>query len=219
MSAPACAWVLAIARRHSKRFIVENATVLDDSAMAVIGVFVDADVGHDHQSWDLVLHRFDGPLHDAVRIEPRTPPRIFPVGNPKEDDGGNPQGRNLTCLFHQEIDRETELARHRANLLPPIPPFDDEQRINQVGRGQARLPHHATKCLMLPQPPEPLYWKGHRITSSGDSSRTPRGRAQKSCRPICHPESRRDGGYAFEPSDRWHPTLSYSPRSSRSGPT
>src|SRR5712692_10302189 len=103
--------------------------------------------------------------------------------------------------------------------LAPVSPFDDEQRINQVGRGQTRLPYHAAKCLMLPQPPEPLYWEGHRITFWGDSSRTPRGRAQKSCRPICHPASRRDGGYVFGPSDRWHLIRSYPLRSSRSGPT
>ena len=118
-----------------QRFIVENASFLDDTAMAVIGVFVDADIGHDQQPRHLVLYRFDGPLHDAVRIEPRTPAIVFPVRNPKKNDGGNPQGRNLTRLFHQEIDREPELARHRDDFLPPVSPFDDEQRIDEIGRG------------------------------------------------------------------------------------
>ena len=82
-----------------QRFIVENATVLYNSAMAMICVFVDADVGHDHQPRDLVLHRFDGPLHDAVRIKPRTSPRIFPVRNPKEDDGGIPKAAISLASF------------------------------------------------------------------------------------------------------------------------
>jgi hypothetical protein len=76
-----------------------------------------------------------------------------------------------------------------------------------------------TKGLMLPQPPEALYRKGHRITSFGDSLRTPEYRAQKSYRPISHPASRRDVGYAFGPSDRWHLIRSYPLRPSRAAPT
>jgi len=169
-----------------QRFIIENASVLDDPAMAMIGVFIDADISHDHQPRHLVLHRFDSPLHDAVRIESRAPPTVFPIGNAEEDDGGNPQGRNLTGLFHQEINRKSELARHRGDLFSSILPLDDEQRVDEVRRGQARLPHHSAKALMLPQPSEPLYWKGHGLTSSGDSSRTGRGRAQKSDQLVCH---------------------------------
>src|SRR5262245_12627818 len=187
--------------------------------MAVIRVFVDTDIGHNHQPWHLVFYGFDGALHDAVRIEPRASSRIFPIRNSKEDDGGNPQGRNLICLFHQVIDRKPELARHGGDLLPPVSPFNHEQWIDQVGRSQARFPHHATKGLMLPEPPEPLYRETHRITSSGDSSKTGRGRARKLDRPICHPESHRGAGYGFWPSGRWHLRASYSLLSSRWEPT
>ena len=61
--------------------------------------------------------------------------------------------------------------------------------------------------------------EGHRITFFGDWSRTTGCRAQKSCRLMFHPASRRDVGYACGPSDRWHLIQSYLPRPSRLAPT
>jgi len=84
----------------------------------------------------------------------------------------------------------------------------------------SQIPATPAKCwIARPDPFFSLHRKGPRITSFGDSSRTPECRAPKACRPIFHPASRRDVEYVFGPSDRWHLIRFYPLRSSGSGPT
>ena len=48
MSTPACAWVSACLSQHRDRLVVQDvAGVVDDAVLAVAGVRIERDVGHD----------------------------------------------------------------------------------------------------------------------------------------------------------------------------
>ena len=69
--------------------IIVDFTILDQPAMAVAGVFVQADIADDHQVRQGLLHRAHGALHDAVRIVCARAHFILAFRNAKENHGGD----------------------------------------------------------------------------------------------------------------------------------
>lgn len=136
-------------RQALERVVVENLAVFDDTAMPVARIFVDANIGDDHEPRHVVFYRLDGPLDNAVRIVAGTAPLVFLGRNAEQNDRGNAQPMNVPGLFDQQIDRQPVLTRHRGDFFPPVPPLDDEQRVNEIARRQGRFPHHPPERFVL----------------------------------------------------------------------
>ena len=135
--------------------VVENLVALDDAAVAVRGVFAEADVGDDDQMRHLALDRADGALHRRVGVGGFRAGRILAVGQAEEQ-----HAEDAICLRRRRfldgfVDRQVEDARHGADLAPYATAFADEERQDEAVGRQPRLAHEAADRLAAAQAPRP----------------------------------------------------------------
>ena len=114
-SAPASAWASATRRVELEGGVVVDLAVgAEHAAVAVVGVLVEAEVGHEH---DLVAHRVaqrgQGAAGRSRRgPRPRCPWASLVAGHPEEDQPGDAQRGQALGLDHQRVDGVLHLAGH-----------------------------------------------------------------------------------------------------------
>ena len=115
--------------------IVGDLIVDEDPAVAVIGVFAQADVGDDQHLRQLALERPDRRLHGRLRIVSGRPDVVLLIRQPEEQHAPDAVRPRRPRLCHRLVDREVEDAGHRADLPAHAFTGADEQREHQrVGR-------------------------------------------------------------------------------------
>ncbi len=77
-------------REAFERLIIENFSILDDSAMSMVGILVDTDICDHKQSRYLSFDCSDRPLHNTVWVPSGTATLVFARWNAEKDDGRNP---------------------------------------------------------------------------------------------------------------------------------
>jgi len=82
------------------------------AAVAVVGVFTEADIGGHHDFRGLVLQLLDGPLDNAVLGMGAGADSVLFFGDAKENHGLYTQLQALFRLFFELINREAEDAGH-----------------------------------------------------------------------------------------------------------
>ena len=126
-------------------------------AVPVIGVLAQTHVGDHEKLGQLVLQRTDRPLNDAVVVEVLVADRILRGRDAEEQHPRRsllppPGARLLHCL----IDGELADPGHRRNRIANILAVDDEQRVDEIGRGKHRLAHRRTEPRGVPEPAWPV---------------------------------------------------------------
>ena len=141
--------------------VVLDLAVLDDAAVAVVGVLAQAGVGDHQQVRGLVL---DGPYgflhHAAVGVSFRAY-RILGLGDAKQDHARDAQAPDDLGLPGRAVHRELRDAGHGGDGLLLVPPRADEQRIDEVPRTQRGLAHEIAQQAGPSKSSWPGYGKCH----------------------------------------------------------
>ncbi len=146
-------------RQHVQRFIVQHKpfrqmgmrAIVEQAAVAVVGVFAQAHVGDD----DEVGHgRFNRPnrlLHNAVVGKVFQADGVFEGRDAEEDDGGDVQGNGRFRFAHRLGYRQLGDARHGGNGRTAVA-VPHKQRVNQIIRREMGFAHHAPQAGRRAQP-------------------------------------------------------------------
>jgi hypothetical protein len=96
--------------------IVDVALVVQDAAVAVVGVLVQAEVAKDHVVVaELLAQEPEGPLGDAVRIPRLGALGVLPVGDAEQHERDESFGGDLVRLLAKGLQRMLGLPRHRCD--------------------------------------------------------------------------------------------------------
>jgi hypothetical protein len=134
--------------------MVASFAVLDHAAVAVVGVFAEADVGDHHQFGRRVLGSPHHARNEAV-VVPRVAARGILVVRDAE------QHQRLHSIARQALHRVLQLplgdaghSRHFRDRQGIVDAFLDEQRLDQVVGGDGGLAHQGAQCARLTEPAE-----------------------------------------------------------------
>ncbi len=161
--APAPAWATAdLGVALEGEVVVDLAAGVEDPAVAVVGVLVEAQVGDQHQPVaQLVGQPAQGHLDDAVRIAGPAADGVLGCGHPEEDHGRHAQRRQPVGLLDQGLGGVLDHAGQGRDGLGLVDALPHEQGGDQVGGGQRRLGHQFAQPRRLAQPAHPGRGEGH----------------------------------------------------------
>ena len=100
-----------------KRRVVVHFAALNQAAVAVTGVFIQAHVADHQQVRQLLLDRPHGPLHDPLRVVGARTDVVFALRDSEEDYGRDAQVVRRLALVHQEINRPAVVSRHGLDFV------------------------------------------------------------------------------------------------------
>ncbi len=134
---------------------------LEDPAVAVVGVLAHADVGHHDEPGDRLLERPDRPRDDAVLVVGAGADRVLVLGDAEEDDRADARLVPGLRLGHELVHRELEDARHGLHRVPHALAREDEERPDEVVRGEGRLADEAAERLGAAHAAGAILGEGH----------------------------------------------------------
>ena len=102
--------------------------------MPVVGVLVDADVGHDDELRHGALHLGDRARYGPVGIEPGRPAVVLRLRKSEEDDRADAARLDRLRLLARGADRVLIDAGHRADRPRRIDRRVEEHRVDEVAR-------------------------------------------------------------------------------------
>ena len=153
-SAPARAWLSAwrtsASTVSSLRIVISPAaTLADEAVVAVAGVGVEGDVGDEAELREFALDRAAGPADEIALVESLAAALVLEarLGVGEERDRRNAELDRPPGLAHRLIDAEPVDARHRGDRNALLLAIDEEERPDQVVRGQH---------VFRDQPPRPF---------------------------------------------------------------
>ena len=152
--------------------------------MAVVGVLVEAVVGHEHQRVPhLVAQVAQRDLHDAVGVVGARAAGVLRGGHAEQDDRGHTEIGQRPHLLAEALLGVLHDAGHRHDRLRRVEAFLHEQRRDQIvdrqpglghqppHRGRAAQPahapsrkRHATQAIAASTAP---FWRGSPATIAG----------------------------------------------------
>ena len=122
--------------------VVDPAVGSDDAAVAVVGVLVEAQVGHQHDlAAEAVTQIGEGELHDAVGVGRARADGVLPVGDAEQDEAGDAEVDELGDLLHERVAGVLDDARQRGDGLGGVDALPHEQGCDQVVDRQPGLGH------------------------------------------------------------------------------
>ena len=127
-----------------------------DAAVTMVGVLVDADVGHHDQPGGRVLHGAHGSRHGPVRVGAALAARVLLGGQPEEDHPAEAERASLARHLGRRAHRELVDPGHRRDRPRLAQRLGEEQRQDQVIRAHHGLAHQRSQGGRAPQPPGPL---------------------------------------------------------------
>ena len=136
---------------------------LDDSAVAVVGVFAKAHVGQQQQARHRFLEIGQGALNDAVIGIGVRAEGVLVVGNTEQNDAGDAQIPNLPAFFNRPVNRQLGNARHGTDRIAHPGAGYDEQRHDEVVDAELGFSHHASQRLGTSQAARAVGRKGHAV--------------------------------------------------------
>ena len=132
-----------------QRGVVVHLTVVDDAAVAVVGVLAHAHVGDNHHAGYFFLDGPDRFLDYSFRVVSFGAHRVLLRRQSKEQHGGNPQGGRLGNVKYQLIYREVKAAGHGFYGLAQSLTVGNEHRVDKVGRRQGGFTDHSPERFVL----------------------------------------------------------------------
>jgi len=125
-------------------------------AMPVAHVFAQTNIRHHDESGTLRLDRANGFLHDAVFGIGATRGFIFLARNSKKKNGLQSQVESALRFISDFAERELENARHALDCLPRLKFFADEQRQNEIVRGESGFANEVADAFAASEAPRPV---------------------------------------------------------------
>ena len=146
-SAPARACERATFASSGSVASLSTCAVAEDAARAVRGVLAQAHVRQHGQSRRLGPDGADRALHGAGVVPGRRPLLILAIGQSEQEHAADPAGLGLRRQARGDVGRDVALAGERRDRAVDARAGDDEQRLHEIGRRDARLAHEATQPL------------------------------------------------------------------------
>jgi hypothetical protein len=141
----------------NSRVIIDRAGCSEYTAVSVIGVLVEADVGHDQAFVaNLLTYRPDCGGQDARRIQRAGAARVLVHRDAEQHDACQSGVRGLHCCFAQRVEGVLNHPGHGADRAWLSQPFSDKHGQDQLARLKAGLGHHRPHSCGRPEPPRPL---------------------------------------------------------------
>ena len=142
--------------------VVGLTVVVEHTAVAVVGVLVDAEIRDQHQVVAVVVAQVaQCQLDDAVGVPGLRPLGVLRGGDPEQDHGGDAEGLQLGDVGPQRRPGVLDLARQGADRLGLVDVLADEQGRDEVVGVEPRLPHHPAQRLGAAQAAEAALGEGH----------------------------------------------------------
>ena len=118
-----------------ERGIVGHFAVFDDAAMAVVGVFAQANIGDDQTDFSLALRMASMARCTTPSAAMRAgAARIFLLGQPEQNHARNAERFDFAAFFDNLIGGLLKHAGHGADFLAHFLPGADKHRIDQALR-------------------------------------------------------------------------------------
>ena len=146
--------------------VVFYIVVLDDSAMTVVGVFTEADVGDQHQFRHRFLYCPKRLLDDAVVGVCFGTDRIFFLGDAEEDDRRDAEGLDFFTFLDDTVDGHLVVAGHGDDFVFYILAVPDKERVDQVVDGDLCFADHPPDCFVFSQSSFSVKREPHRFILS-----------------------------------------------------
>ena len=138
-SAPACTWDRAVRARELQGGVVVHAAVVDDAAVAVVGVLAHADVGGYQHAGVVALDGAHRLLHDALGVVTLGAERVLLGGQAEEQHAADAKLGGLTDLLGHDIQRYLVAAGHGLDGLPDSVAVPHEHGVYELPGGEAGL--------------------------------------------------------------------------------
>ena len=155
-------------RDRDRRVPLEGGVVVDltgvgeQPAVAVVGVLVEAVVGHQHERVaDLVAQVAQRDLHDAVGVVGARTAGVLGGGHPEEDHRGHAEVGERPHLLAEALLGVLHDARHRRHRLGRVDALLHEERRDQVVDRDAGLGDEAPEGGGAAEPAHAPLGKGH----------------------------------------------------------
>ena len=140
---------------------VDAAAARDErTAMSVIGILAEAQVGDNEEVRRGFAEGADCPGNDAVGTEGFAPAGVFLLRNSEEDDSAEAQGRGLLGFFVEHVGRELEIPRHGFDFAAKAFAVADEEGEDEILGQKVCPPDEPPHARVRPQTPHPHGRKG-----------------------------------------------------------
>ena len=162
VGAGACVRERLLHERLDGLVVDDVAAVVDQPVLAVRGVGIERDVGDHAQLRETLLERTHGALHQAFVIPGGDAIERLGLrrGHREQGECGDAQLAGLFGDLQQFVDRQAFDAGHRAHRRA-AGQFMDEDRVDEIVRGQHVFAHEAARELAAAHAAEAGIGKGH----------------------------------------------------------
>jgi hypothetical protein len=125
------------------RIVGHIAGLVEQAVLAVAGVRVERDVGHDSQRRKAGLQSPDGARYQALRIPGRFRVQRFEsrLDDREQRHRRNAQRDTALGIAEQQVDTLARYAGQRRHLLFAIAAVENKYRINEIGTGKRGFAH------------------------------------------------------------------------------
>ena len=156
-----------------RRVVVHVAVVGEHAAVAVVRVFVQAQVADHHVLVaELVVQHRERALRDAVRVRCLGTFGVLVLRHREHHERRDPSRRDVDGFLAQRFERVLELARHRRDRDGVGDALLDEQRRDQLPGSQIGLADQRAERRRAAHPSRPLLGEAHARDSTYDAPRT-----------------------------------------------
>jgi hypothetical protein len=151
--------------------VVDRAVGGQDAAVAVVGVLVEAEVGHDHQVVAHLVADVGQPhLGDPGRVPGRRTDRVLGRGDAEEDDARDAQVGEGPHLLPERLPGVLHHARHGRDGPGGLDPLPQEEGGDEVVDRQPGLGHQPAQGRSAAQP---AHAAGGVVLAHGSKGRSP----------------------------------------------
>ncbi len=113
--------------------IIINGITDQATAVSVVSVFAEADIGHYREFRGLVFQLLDSSLNDAILGMGTGAHGILLLRQTEEDDGIHPKLQTFLCLVCQLVHTHPEDTGHGGDFFPFVFSRHDKEGIDKLG--------------------------------------------------------------------------------------
>ena len=123
-----------------RRVVVDVTSIIEHTAVPVVGVLVDAQIGVHHDAvTDVTTQVLEGELDDALRIERTAPGGVLDGRNTEQDDSAHAELGQTDDLFAEAAGALHDVRERQHDRLRLADALAHEQRSDEVGRPHGRF--------------------------------------------------------------------------------